>query len=412
MKKGAPLVLLFLLLLPATLANDTTQLFPPLLSELKISGGSSGLLLPPGFVPYEVNLPFWSDGADKHRWFRLPDEQKIDVHGNGQWVFPPGSTFIKDFYFEAKSGPPVRIETRVLRLSKGGLIEGVTYRWNKTIRDGERVLQAQTNKIWNPAASQWQDWYFPGQNDCKTCHNPVNGGVLGLNSRQLNRISIHPVMNQIQRFHQQGFLHFSGPTNFENVRLASFSDQTVPRIERVRSYLDVNCAFCHQPGGVAGNFDARYGTPFSAQNLFNGYPLIDLNIDGAKIISPGDKWRSILLTRLSDTNGLKMPPLGHQLPDEEAILFIATWIKSLPSVPVLDPPTISVKPSQNGQYLISLRHPDPAAELRFSTDGSSPAKSSDLFKKEFSVEPPAVIRARAYKSGCKKSIAVQEVISK
>lgn len=56
--------------------------------------------------------------------------------------------------------------------------------------------------------------------------------------------------------------------------------------DRVRAYLDVNCAVCHQPGGPSrGNFDLRFGAPLDINvELVAG----DLGIAGARLIVPGD----------------------------------------------------------------------------------------------------------------------------
>ena len=43
-----------------------------------------------GVIPYSVNSPLWSDGAEKQRWFALPDwyeqDTQIDLTETGDWV--------------------------------------------------------------------------------------------------------------------------------------------------------------------------------------------------------------------------------------------------------------------------------------------------------------------------------------
>src|SRR5690606_15990161 len=50
-----------------------------------------------GMIPYDINALFWSDGADKERWFALPNGENISVGDYQDWDFPIGSVLMKHF---------------------------------------------------------------------------------------------------------------------------------------------------------------------------------------------------------------------------------------------------------------------------------------------------------------------------
>src|SRR6185503_13885642 len=114
-----------------------------------------------------------------------------------------------------------------------------------------------------------------------------------------------------------GLFGYQDPNLAQLPRLASPADQTRTLEDRARSWLDANCAHCHRPGGTVANFDARYDTPLSAQNLINGQVLIDEGIDNARAIAPRDIWRSIIFMRTTALDGRRMPPLAHNVVDAQ-----------------------------------------------------------------------------------------------
>src|SRR6185503_11128590 len=50
-----------------------------------------------GLIPYDVNSPLWSDGADKQRFMALPDSQAIAIVGDGDWDLPVFSVLMQTF---------------------------------------------------------------------------------------------------------------------------------------------------------------------------------------------------------------------------------------------------------------------------------------------------------------------------
>src|SRR5690606_14846644 len=113
--------------------------FPRLLSETGAFADLATLAPNPGVVPYEPNLKFWSDHADKARWFAI--RNTVDTIGysrDGNWSFPEGMIFIKHFDMELNRDLPgtavKRLETRFLVRTAGGTY-GVSYRWNEAGTD-------------------------------------------------------------------------------------------------------------------------------------------------------------------------------------------------------------------------------------------------------------------------------------
>src|SRR5439155_18705751 len=125
-----------------------------------------------------------------------------------------------------------------------------------------------------------QLWYYPSRADCLVCHTPLAGGVLGVKTRQLNRELKFPsgiTDNELRAWNHIGLFD----TNLAQAELKTFptlarADDAARTLEdRARSYLDVNCANCHRPGGTVAFFDARYDTPLAEQGLIGGRVLID-----------------------------------------------------------------------------------------------------------------------------------------
>jgi chitobiase/beta-hexosaminidase-like protein len=352
-------------------------------------------------------VSFWSDGAAKKRWIALPPGERISFAPTGPWRFPAGTVFVKHFEVPDPLTHTIRrIETRVLVRDTTGGVYGVTYKWRQDGSDADLVTEARTEPVRGTASGLW---YFPGPQDCRTCHTPVSGGVLGVNTRQLN-LTTGGGENQLVEWQRAGVFGRIPSLDPDHLsRLAREDDFARSLQQRARSYLDANCSNCHQPGGVAGNFDARFEEPPALQNLVDGPVLINLGVDHARVIAPADPWRSILLARVETSEGTRMPPLGHTAVDTKGAALLREWIGSMPGKPVLAPPTISPR---GGEFPtcpeIVLTHPDPDAVIHYTLDGTLPVKSSAVYTAPLRLKEPATLRARAFKQGAMQSIAVQE----
>ncbi len=312
---------------------------PAIPATLSATGAFTNLatLTPaPGLVAYAPNVSFWSDFAKKSRWFALPDlTSRYGFDATANWTFPTGAVWVKHFDLELTRGDPTtsrRIETRFLVKTADG-VYGLSYRWNDAQTDATLVPEDGTDQIFQVREQGFtrpQIWHFPGRGECLQCHTPAGGFALSFNSRQLNRAFPNDTAHQLTSLAAAGYLDTTAVTPATLPALAPAEDIFSSIEKRARSYLDANCAQCHQPGGLGrGNWDARFSTATSAAKIVNGL-LIENRGDAAnRVIVPGDTTHSTLLTRLTTPGSFRMPPLATNEFDADSIALVSQWIASL-----------------------------------------------------------------------------------
>lgn len=282
-------------------------------------------------LPYSVNSPLWTDGSAKQRWISVPSEgERVRYREQGEWDFPVGTVLVKHFALPVDDRDPSKtkpVETRFFVHGEDGLYYGVTYRWNEAATDAELISKREnrrfqiTGKDGKPRA---QTWTFPSRSDCYTCHSTDAGSVLGPRSHQFSA-------EQLESWNRLGLFgdSFGDHDPQTLARAVDPGNAHASLDERVKSYLDANCAHCHHPGGVAANFDATFGTPLSSQKLIRGMVNRPLTGPDDQIVSPGDTPHSVMLARLSVTGAKQMPPIGKNVIDRKAVALIEDWIRSL-----------------------------------------------------------------------------------
>ena len=391
---------------------------PPLLSQTGVFKDVNAMTVNDGLIPYDVIIPFWSDGAVKSRWISVP-RGKIAFAPTGEWVFPKGTVFVKTFELATNDSLPNsrrRLETRLLVCDAAGAVYGVTYKWRADNSDADLLAtnMEEAISITTPAGVRTQTWYYPSRQDCLTCHTANAGFVLGVKTRQLNRDFTFPsgvTDNELRAWNHAGLFDpgFDETMLPTFPRLARADDATRSLPDRARSFLDANCAQCHRPGGTVAVFDARYDTPLANQNLINGHVLIDERIDSPRLISPNDIWRSILYMRANSVEPYKMPPLAHNEVDAQSMALLRQWIESLPGPPVLPPPEASPKGGTFKQPVVVTLKAESGATIRYTLDGTVPTTSDLLYEKPIQLTGPTIVRARAFKAGFTKSITSQDI---
>ena len=404
--------------MPTTYAGGS---IPTQLSLTGIFSNTPAMIPTNGLIAYSVNTPLWSDGALKTRYLAIPNtggtltpDQQIGFDPNNPWTFPAGSVFVKTFELNTDTTNPNvkhRLETRLLVRDINGGVYGVTYKWRADNSDADLLPGSLTEAITitNAGGTTIQSWYYPSPADCLTCHTPVSGYVLGVKTRQLNLNQTYAATgvtdNQLRALNHLGMFNpafdESAINSFQ--QLAALTNLSASLELRARSYIDANCSQCHQPGGTGITFDARYTTPLASQNLVYG----GLDENGFAMIVPKDIWRSEIPPRMNtNTPAVRMPPLGRNLIDTNAVQVMFDWINSLPGTPAQAPPAIL---PNGGNYFNSvavvLAAPDTNAAIYYTLDGTAPTTNSLRYAGPFNVTVNTTLAASAFRTNYNNSVA-------
>lgn len=281
-----------------------------------------------GLVPYDINAPFWSDGAIKSRHIGLPNSTTI-TRSTADWSFPNGTVLMKSFALAGKL-----VETRLFMRHPDGAWAGYTYEWNDAQTAATRVRGGKTKTVGT------QQWIFPSEAQCLQCHTAVADFSLGLDTRQLNRSFTYPTTgrtaNQLETMDHIGM--FSTPLPGPASTLATMANPAntaAPLADRARAWMSSNCSGCHRPGGpTPSSMDLRYTTLFASTNTCNVLPAAgDLGLPNARLIAPGVAGSSVVIARMARRDSAGMPPLGSTLVDDDGEALLSAWVNSLSACP-------------------------------------------------------------------------------
>jgi uncharacterized repeat protein (TIGR03806 family) len=295
--------------------------FPPLLSATGCIDPQS-LAGAGNTIEYDVNMPLWSDGADKRRWLSLPDGAQIHVNADGDWDLPAGTVLMKEFSVGGQ-----RVETRLFVHHDDGDWAGYSYEWLPDQSDAVLLSAAKTKVLGNG-----QSWYFPSRNDCLRCHTVAAGRSLGLETAQMNRDAPDGSGNQLDELDGMGL--FDAPLGAAPAMLPSFpqmDDANAPVTDKARAYLHANCSFCHRMGGP-GRVppDWRDSLTLAQTGACNATPQDgDLGVMGAMVVAPGMPAASVTSLRMRALDANRMPPLASHVVDAAGTGLIDAWISSL-----------------------------------------------------------------------------------
>ncbi|MFM7199554.1 MAG: SO2930 family diheme c-type cytochrome [Myxococcota bacterium] len=296
-----------------------------------------------GVYGYEVISPLYSDHALKRRFIVLPEGQKIGFTEDERWSFPDKTILVKNFAFAKDMRDPSLgeqlIETRLLIL-ENGVWTAHTYRWNEEQTEATNLVAGAflTLSYVDMAGLPVEQLYqIPNTVQCKNCHGSYDVlGPIGARTRQLNRM----VEDEAgQELHQLEWLAGEGVFSEPLPAVASLPALASPAGQesldrRARSYLESNCAHCHQPGGAGGPSGLVLTTDETVPMTYGickppvaaGPASAGLHYD----IVPGSPDESIMVYRISSSEPqIKMPELGNLTVDPNGLQLIRDWISAM-----------------------------------------------------------------------------------
>lgn len=348
---------------PAPLYLPEGENYPDKLSDWGMLQRADGYLRPAAeTLAYDLNTPLFSDYAHKLRTVWMPPGQAAG-YGEERFDFPVGTVLTKTFYYPRdeqgrllRNSPDERapasgldlkrtqlVETRVLLRQRDGWV-ALPYVWDEAQREANLEWAGASAALAlhdGQGAALTVDYQVPDANQCAGCHEERRGEgnqPLGPKARHLNRDLAYAdgVENQLQRWQRRGFL--KGLDSLDGVprnALASSprADETLEW--QARSYLDINCAHCHNPKGPARTSGlyldpaTALGIPFGlckqpvAAGKGSGNRLVDIH--------PGQPDASVLIYRMESTDpSVMMPEVGRSTAHREGVELLSRWIAGLP----------------------------------------------------------------------------------
>ncbi len=325
--------------------------FPRRLSETGLFDSTRDHRMSPGVIGYTVNSELWADGATADRYLAVPGDGRVGLDLQGYWRFPEGSVLLRTVYvggLDRKAVRRRRVETQVLHLLDNAW-RPYSYVWNDdqadaVLADGKgTTLTIAMEDPAVPGGHHDRSYRVHARAECILCHNPwvekkttiygvQSASPLGMNTSEMNVMkngSGGPV-DQLKALQHIGLLDWkSEPASLP--RLVNPYDESASLAHRARSYLQTNCAHCHQSnaGGTA-NIALGFDVPIEKTQTVDVRPIQGtFNIAGARIIAPGEPSRSVLYYRVAKVGGGRMPRVGSNHVDERAARMIHDWIAAM-----------------------------------------------------------------------------------
>ena len=318
--------------------------FPENLSEWNLFVGKISELKPnTGVIAYDLNIPLFTDYANKNRFIWMPKGKSAIYKETETLDFPIGTIISKTFSYNGTniSYPSISnklIETRLLIHTQSGWV-ALPYIWDENLQDAKLEITGGKQKFTykNSTGDTKEIQYtIPNTNQCKGCHE-INKQLqpIGPKAKNLNRLFTYTEGEKNQLLKLQEVEYLTGLPELAKVQAyANFQSPEKENLQDIsRGYLDVNCGHCHNANGSANTSGLlltyeetdRTKLGFCKSPVASGKGSGDLRFD----IVPGKPKESILFYRInSDIPDIMMPELGRSIIHKEGVNLIRRWIES------------------------------------------------------------------------------------
>ncbi|MBK9287607.1 MAG: hypothetical protein IPN38_07955 [Flavobacteriales bacterium] len=310
------------------------------LSHYQFFQGTMANLVPSeGVLPYEPITPLFSDYAHKKRFVWMPPGTHATYASDSTVLeFPEGAVLIKNFYYDHVQPANTRqlMETRML-IRKNGVWVFADYIWNAEQTEATYSLSGSTVPV---IFATEQDEFrcvtyrIPTQSECHTCHKLYDVDIpIGPKPQSLNSVIQYAdgPMNQLAKWESVGYLAPGYPLNINTV--VDWTDDTQDLEQRVRAYLDMNCAHCHATGRHCDYRPMRFAWNETTDPVNLGVcmaPEDPIDPSQTHIVAAGNAGRSMMVYRMNSVDeAVRMPLMGRTVVHDEAVELISTWINSL-----------------------------------------------------------------------------------
>jgi uncharacterized repeat protein (TIGR03806 family) len=315
------------------------------LSEYGFFKGNLSDLIPENvLIPFDINTPLFSNYAEKLRFIKVPQGEKIVYNDSSVFQMPAGTVLVKNFYFpkdmrDLSKGRMI-IETRLLVNEENGWTP-YTYVWNEEQTEayytvaGDKKMISYINREGKTISTHY---LVPNKNQCKGCHLENKKMVpVGIAARHLNKNYLYSEKqseNQLSYWSNKGIL--TGlPEDMSSVPAnANWHDDKADVNLKARAYLDINCGNCHSrkgPANSSGFFLDIHEKDPTPLGVFKTPVAAGRGSGGLKFdIVPGKPDQSILLFRMKTIDpGIEMPEIGREQLHKEGIELISNWIRQM-----------------------------------------------------------------------------------
>ncbi|NNE92200.1 MAG: c-type cytochrome [Verrucomicrobiales bacterium] len=316
--------------------------FPRQLSETGLFSDVKKQEPAPGVYEFSIHEPMWQDGATASRFVALPDKSQIETviqrRNKSLTTWPADAVLAKTIRLGKRP-----VETQILHFD-GDAWAGYSYRWADDGNDAELV---ETDGVeFDVPEKSWKGgpkYRIHSRAECMRCHNMWNqftpafepmqlAGFTAFSDTPPRETAVNLALTNAEFFDR----NVSG--NLANSRRGGEAIET-----RARSWLHANCAHCHRRhGGGSAPLEVNFERPVS--DSFTVWEMStrgDFGLSDARVIVPGEPWRSILNYRISAIGNGHMPPLGSHEVDTQAARLLWDWVAEMPTEEPVEPAEIA-----------------------------------------------------------------------